>query len=864
MIIPFGTTLDCEDVELHFSNSSMKSNILILGNITNANQTYERFYPLHLSDGSINVILGPQSVFDYNQIDKYSIIYYSKDTMKCILYPGCEIKTNDIGGNLSQDTDYRTIRNNNGDLYLNRYVTEKDETNRNKLVGSMNRFPHIIYPTTIKDDNNTPTYIKEAYKLKAGTEDPYDNFSTTQYFQKLYWYGASHNYNASLGADATYHFELPVPIEFDATYNTLKLNGNSELAKYDVALWNECKVESGMYSFNEFVNKSDDQNKDKYIDTDTLEDLFMDGKTYRNPNSKYSFYGLLNNMPNSLKCSLKGSKKIITISSCTVEGDVSNYCEKFYIASGGNQSVSLSCGKVKSLNELANKISRRKFKYTFISDSSENLSTVIVKNEQFGDNVSRIWYYGNGATMKDKDAGEEFYNCFANDEEPELDYRDTINHINLYNEKGIKWDLSTIEKCFYDGSTYNPSKSDTPGLLNNIPINLLENEIKIDLIGDKQIKLFSDKDYDYVTLSGNNTAYTGTIIIPSNIGKICLKYGGSKANINDGSRKYTAIQDNALQVLNEYKNNVKIYYNCKQITENSSPINLNNILVLNDERDVIANINKYNVEVVTWDLSTIENCFKDGDGLLSKFPINTINANLVGSNDIIIDTDKTELVLLGNNTEYIGTMTVPSVITDIYLKETSKIQNISYNSITYSVGEEIPGLTFHYIDKKNNDGELVSKECKHIWDLAKNGNKLEENLTDEEFEDKTIILTDSGEIKTNVIKITGDNRNFKGIIITTPGVKEIIFGRNSFVRTVNVNGSPLKYTFIGNNNVTDYNDYSILNSKNGAKVNIISNNESEHLKNEKKNLNINVEKINVGKNGILQFAAGNKVIIGKK
>ena len=158
---------------------------------------------------------------------------------------------------------------------------------------------------------------------------------------------------------------------------------------------------------------------------------------------------------------------------------------------------------------------------------------------------------------------------------------------------------------------------------------------------------------------------------------------------------------------------------------------------------------------------------------------------------------------------------------------------------------------------------------KHKLDLYKDGNKLDINLSEEEYEDKTIILKDSGEVKNNKVQITGNNKGFKGIIITPPEVKEVVFGKNSFVRTVNINGTPLKYTFTSDNTVIDYNDYKTLETKNkNVKVNVVSNNVASHLKNEiinsKKKVNINVEKINVGKNGRLTFGHNNPLILGKK
>ena len=81
----------------------------------------------------------------------------------------------------------------------------------------------------------------------------------------------------------------------------LRLNTNSEFSKYDVQLWDQCFVEDGQYSFNTFVNT--ENNKDKYIDLDTVENLFCDGKTYKTT-------GLLNNMPSVIYIGLVGNKDI--------------------------------------------------------------------------------------------------------------------------------------------------------------------------------------------------------------------------------------------------------------------------------------------------------------------------------------------------------------------------------------------------------------------------------------------------------------------------------------------------------------------------------------------------------------------------
>ena len=563
---------------------------------------------------------------------------------------------------------------------MNRYI--QPDINGN-LFGTIIYNSHIIYPTTMEDHSNSTSHMNQIYELTAVTENT--SYSKTSYFPMLYWKWTAHSYYTEMsGYSGTYHFEsVEPPIDFiqdDTTKYILSINeSKNDLAKYDVKLWNQCKVESGIYSFKKFVNIDDNNNK--FISTDTLEDLFMDGKTYRPANSKYSFYGLLNNMPNIINTGIVGNKNIIVNNidvgnTLNINCNISKFAGKFFIVPGITQVV-FSNGTDTSNNKWKI-VKNQQFKYTFISDSEDDSnSKVIVKEEQFGSNIEGIKL---GTTKITKNSSK-WNNCFVDNDGKILDYRDTIKHINLYNECGIKWDLSTIEECFQDGNTYNPSESETSGLLNNIPINILQNEIKIDLIGDKQIKLYSNTEYDFVTFSGNNSQYTGTVLIPSNIVKIYFKNEESKVKLSIGDKKYTAIKDNTVMVLNEYKNNTKIYYNYSQITDDSTPIKLNDINVIDDERDTISNIEKYNINGIEWNTNKIEECFKDGNGLLNILPINTINANLTGSAPIIINTMDKTLILLGNNNKYTGTMTIPESITDVYLKTISDIKNIQWYKV---------------------------------------------------------------------------------------------------------------------------------------------------------------------------------------
>ncbi|MBQ9440922.1 MAG: hypothetical protein IJU54_00745 [Alphaproteobacteria bacterium] len=189
--------------------------------------------------------------------------------------------------------DYNTIRK-YGSLYFNRY-TNMDI----KLHGRIDNNMHIIYPNNCKknpEDTNSNEW-KDEYKLNPDTT--YTSYSKTEYFPNLYWDGTSHEYAKS--GESKYHFEDPAnPIVFDDN-KMLTLNTDSEFSKYDVQLWDQCLVKNGKYRFNTFVNT--ENNKDKYIDLDTVENLFCDGKTYKTT-------GLLNNMPSVIYIGLVGNKDI--------------------------------------------------------------------------------------------------------------------------------------------------------------------------------------------------------------------------------------------------------------------------------------------------------------------------------------------------------------------------------------------------------------------------------------------------------------------------------------------------------------------------------------------------------------------------
>ena len=220
---------------------------------------------------------------------------------------------------------------------------------------------------------------------------------------------------------------------------------------------------------------------------------------------------------------------------------------------------------------------------------------------------------------------------------------------------------------------------------------------------------------------------------------------------------------------------------------------------------------------------------------------NEIFFGLLGNKNVKLNCEGDTVYLHGNNSGFKGKLMLPDSVKNIYFEnEKSKVENIAYSSNSRPFRQ-----LKHYYNGKLN------------WDLAVDGTTLKITLDN----NTALVLTDSGRRKKTSIEVIGDHSNIDGIIITPPDVKEVIFGPKAFMRTVNISGTPIKYTFTGNNKVKDYNDYSSLNN-NGHKVDVESNTLAKHLKNEKKNLNINVSKIHVGKNGTFTVKPGTKLVIG--
>ncbi len=197
-------------------------------------------------------------------------------------------------------------------MYLNRYT--KQDNNINKVKANISINMYTTYPENCKDDFETFTENNSKQSKQR-----------LSYFPELYWLGNNHEFSEKEDY-SKYRMEiLKSPIIFDSNDKILKLDINDRFAKYDIKLSYECKVGAGKFSFIEYVNKADNINK--YIDVNTIENLFINGRTYKTT-------GLLNNMPSIIYIGLIGCKDIkinTTNNTITLLGNNTKYTGKIII-----------------------------------------------------------------------------------------------------------------------------------------------------------------------------------------------------------------------------------------------------------------------------------------------------------------------------------------------------------------------------------------------------------------------------------------------------------------------------------------------------------------------------------------------------
>ena len=263
LVIPYGTTLDFDNIQLNYNSCYVNTNIIILGTITNTSKTYNSYCIDMDSSKKSKVILGPQALYHVNNTPYCNgIIPLFEALNSFLLYPGCEIKPSD-------GTPIKYILGcSEGYIQLNRYVTME---NTNKLNGVITDSFHIIYPTTIA--NSKGDDLKDEYQIQKSQIK--NNWYITPYFPNLYL-KEKYYYDKSIEYPYCYHFEEPdLPLLFnynkELNKNILGINKYNELAKYDVKLWNECKI-NGRYGIEKYNKKL--ASKGNYFNVDEAYKLF--------------------------------------------------------------------------------------------------------------------------------------------------------------------------------------------------------------------------------------------------------------------------------------------------------------------------------------------------------------------------------------------------------------------------------------------------------------------------------------------------------------------------------------------------------------------------------------------------------------
>ena len=179
-----------------------------------------------------------------------------------------------------------------------------------------------------------------------------------------------------------------------------------------------------------------------------------------------------------------------------------------------------------------------------------------------------------------------------------------------------------------------------------------------------------------------------------------------------------------------------------------------------------------------------------------KIETDTLYLGLLGTRPIELITNSKTVRILGNNLQYKAALRLPSTVTNVYYgNENSTVNNLQHlntnNFVKYVNGRtpDLSGITFHFLSK--------------LWkiNIHMHGNVLNMNLADEKGKEGVLMLTDSALPVWQKKKLTicGDNRNFKGLIITPPAIDEVEFCKNSFVKnTISISGKKLKLIQKGN------------------------------------------------------------------
>ena len=302
LIIPEGKELTNIYNNIITFDGYSNSNVLVLGGLRSNNNSETSVFYIANNFANTKVILGPNAKY-YQDSSKYNgpfPVFTESYISKYLLYPGVEINTNTPATQIINNTF-----GNMGQLYLNRFINKNKHDNE-KLLGQIAEYIHVIYSNTADISNIKTSYKEILRRLQAEYSDYYSveytgleisdsvlDFGVTDtsletttipeqyiyisYLPNVIWNNTDHTLGCGPGQYSFEEVTAPLTFIVDKTGNKAVLDikpfEDNEFARYDAKLWNECKLNEGIYNLSYYNNLA---NKGNYINTNEMYKLFYD------------------------------------------------------------------------------------------------------------------------------------------------------------------------------------------------------------------------------------------------------------------------------------------------------------------------------------------------------------------------------------------------------------------------------------------------------------------------------------------------------------------------------------------------------------------------------------------------------------
>lgn len=729
IIIPAGHTLESGASGSVTLDSGLNSSVLCLG--TFKQRVDNVFLILQQSGyGYTNFIFGPKAVLDSSSNSPvinngpialqqcYSTaaasgnpdITVSIQNLKFLFYPGSEISNRATSGSDSTPAVEVIPQS---QLILNRYV-QKDE----HLYSKINANANIIFPKTMSKNDITLG--------NTGTPTTMDSF-----FAKLKWINSDGNPSSpsairtpnkpleGIGAGQCSFKDLDLQLSYnekDGKY-ILGLDPKNEFAKYDVALWDQCKIDNPNYGL---VKYNTEENKNNYIDIDKLDKLF-----YGIP---YDFSDVTLTNVNTIYPGLLGSNNIkLDLSSASGEtgskiyfyGDNSNYTGTITIEQNESNPVTdIYYGPNSIINNIKLKGAKKhEFKnnvtHHLLGSNSLEQNTIDLSKLRKPhiwlklDNITEEPQGGKLTIIDSNKTNNSIY--FMQPDYSKYSGKITIpeNITDVYINSGDLF--SKIKHNKHDdlsGLTFHLMRNVTADIkdISRFDMNL-NNELvyhgyefidnddynNTDMNnGVTNIRLTNNSNVNINTIEfrGNNTNYKhisgtknkGFVFIPSCIDRVIFKDSDSFVMLMRKKLLKVSIENNIVSTKEDAGLNVEV--------ESGNTYNKDSNIIFTHDTDNssdLDNILDYNTSEYTWDTDSMLNIKYKNNYLLSELKLNMIFANLSGSADINLKTNAPMVNIMGNNIKYKGKIILPSNVKEVlYRNLNSKVKLSSTNKLVSS------------------------------------------------------------------------------------------------------------------------------------------------------------------------------------